>query len=97
VAESKVFDFDFVGGLGKKIQAGADDNLPEAQQLAAEAQELMQGAGQGGGILVVIGFFFGSEYLEKSWESKQQEAGELNQGAQTAVQRLRAVEEEHSR
>jgi hypothetical protein len=97
VAESKVFDFDFVSELGKKIEAGADDHLPEAQQLAAEAQELMQGAGQAGGILVVIGFFFGSEYLEHSWESKREEAGELNRGAQTAVERLQATEEEHSR
>ncbi|GAB3399858.1 hypothetical protein [Flindersiella endophytica] len=89
----RVIDRDFIEKLGKDIQKEADGTLPQAKSMAVEAQEQMKQAGQGGGFPVVMAFFFGSEYAEQAWDTKQEEAGELNSALQRIAQKWQEIED----
>lgn len=78
----KVVDWNFVSALGKRIERSAAAKMPQANRLAAEAQTAMMGAGSGGGMFVVASFFFGSEYVEQSYQIKQEVSVEINAAAQ---------------
>ncbi len=79
---TKRVDWEFVSELGKRIERSAQAHMPRAKQLAAEAQNDMMGAGSGGGMFVVAAFFFGAEYVERSFEIKQEVSVEINEAAQ---------------
>lgn len=93
----KVFDYEFVSRLGRNIETAASDALPDAKNRASEGIDTMMGAGQAGGILVAVGFFLASEYLENTWETKQEQAAEMNQVAQRFVRNWQETERAHSR
>jgi hypothetical protein len=88
----KVVDWDYVSDLGKRIERSANDTMPKASRLAAEAQEAMMSAGQGGGMFVVASFFFGSEYVEQSFKIKQEVSAEVNAAAQKTSRNWEATE-----
>lgn len=60
----KIIDVEFIRELGKKIATAGDAHLPTATTQAQSAQTAMFTAGQAGGLLVVLGFFFAAEYVE---------------------------------
>lgn len=97
MAERKVFDADFVEELGKRIDGAVNDALPEMASLTNEAQSLVAGAGQAGGLTVVIGFMLASEYVEQASASKVEEAEELRLALRKAADNMRRTEEMHSR
>ncbi|MGH3491171.1 MAG: hypothetical protein ACRDP8_25045 [Actinopolymorphaceae bacterium] len=90
---SNAVDWQFVSDLGKRVQRSADGALPQASRQCADAQSTMMDAGQGGGLLVVMSFFFASAFLEDSLERKQKVAGQLNEGAQACSRNWEAIEE----
>ncbi|WP_157181538.1 hypothetical protein [Actinopolymorpha alba] len=92
----KVVDWEYVSELGKRIERSANETMPQASRLAAEAQEAMMGAGQGGGMFVVASFFFGSEYVEQSFQIKQEISAELNDAAQATSRNWEATEERNT-
>jgi hypothetical protein len=97
MAEQKVFDADLVENLGKRIDGAVNDAIPEMASLTNEGQSLMTGAGQAGGILVVIGFLVASEYVEQACATKLEEAEEFRLALRKAADNMRHTEELHSR
>lgn len=67
--------------------------MPRARDLAAQAADMMTYAGQGGGLLVVLSFFFAAEYTEQAWETKRETAATLGQAARTIARNWEAVED----
>jgi hypothetical protein len=90
---TRVIDRAFIERLGRNIEQSANDHLPQASRDAAQASDLMTTAGQGGGLLVVLAFFFAAEYVEEAWRTKTGTAQTLNEAAQRIATRWRAVEE----
>ena len=90
---TRTIDAEFIAQLGKDIQAAADQHLPEARRLAADAQTAMIGAGQAGGLLAVVGFLVASEYAEYAWETKEQTASDLCTGLSRIAQNWCDVEQ----
>jgi hypothetical protein len=88
----RAIDWTYVSELGKRIERSANATMPRASRLAAEAQEAMMGAGQGGGMFVVASFFFGSEYVEQSFKIKQEVSAEINEAAQKTSRNWEATE-----
>ncbi|WP_020577946.1 hypothetical protein [Actinopolymorpha alba] len=96
MGDSRVIDQEFIEGLGRKIDNAATDSLPSARNLAREAQDLMTEAGQAGGLLVVLAYFFASEYVEQAWETKRETATELSDAAQVIARNWRDIEERNT-
>ncbi|MET9022378.1 hypothetical protein ABZV93_20590 [Actinopolymorpha sp. NPDC004070] len=96
MGEPKVIDRAYIRGLGRDIDRTAGDAVPSAKRLAGEAQDLMMGAGQGGGLLVVLAFFFASEYAEQAWDTKLTDAGKLDQAAQKIAEHWHTTEERNT-
>ncbi|MEQ4207814.1 hypothetical protein ABN028_18470 [Actinopolymorpha sp. B17G11] len=88
----RAVDWDYVSQLGKRIERSANDTMPQASRLAADAQDAMMAAGQGGGMFVVASFFFGSEYVEQSFQIKQEISAEINDAAQKTSRNWEATE-----
>lgn len=82
MGEDKLADPEYIRDLGKRIERSGGQTMPSASGLAAEAQEIMMGAGQAGGILPALSFFFGAEYIEQSCKVKNDVAAEINDTAQ---------------
>jgi predicted aconitase len=97
VGESKVIDQEFVRSLGKGIQRSADESLPRASQLAKQAADSMQAAGQSGGIAVAAAFFFACEYTANAWARKQDDAETVNDAAQRIADNWQATEEHYGK
>jgi hypothetical protein len=97
VGETKLIDRDFVRNLGKGIQRSADESLPQASQLAGQAADSMQAAGQSGGIAVAAAFFFACEYTANAWARKQEDAESVNNAAQRIADNWQATEEHYGR
>ena len=93
VGDTRVIDREFIRDLGRNIDRAAEADLPSAKSSARDAQDAMMGAGQAGGLLAVMGFFFASEYCEHAWQTKLEEAGTLDEGAQRVAQNWQTVEE----
>lgn len=89
----KIIDAGFIRELGKKIASSADAHLPTATTQAQGAQTAMFTAGQAGGLLVVLGFFFAAEYVEHAWQTKQGTAEDLSSVAQTIATNWHDVEQ----
>jgi hypothetical protein len=89
----KIIDAEFIRTLGKKIATSGDAHLPSAKTDAQTAQTSMLTAGQAGGLLVVLGFFFAAEYVEHAWDTKHGTAEDLNTAAQTIATNWHDVEQ----
>jgi hypothetical protein len=89
----KIIDAEFIRALGKKIAASGDAHLPTATADAQSAQTSMLTAGQAGGLLVVLGFFFAAEYVEHAWDTKHGTANDLSTAAQTIATNWHDVEQ----
>lgn len=89
----KIIDAEFIGNLGKKIAAAGDAHLPTATTNAQSAQTSMYTAGQAGGLLVVLGFFFAAEYVEHAWETKHGTSEDLSSAAQIIATNWHDVEQ----
>jgi hypothetical protein len=89
---TKKVNWAYVSDLGKRIERSAEAHMPRAKQLAADAQNDMMSAGSGGGMFVVASFFFGAEYVERSYEIKQEVSVEINNAAQKTSKIWEAAE-----
>lgn len=89
----KIIDAEFIRQLGKKIATSGDAHLPTATTQAQAAQTAMFTAGQAGGLLVVLGFFFAAEYTEHAWETKHTTATDLSAAAQRIATNWHDVEQ----
>lgn len=89
----KIIDAEFIRNLGKKIATAGDTHLPTAVTDAQSAQASMATAGQAGGLLVVLGFFFAAEYVEHAWDTKHGTADDLNSAAQIIATNWHDVEQ----
>lgn len=78
----KIIDVEFIRELGKKIATAGDAHLPTATTQAQSAQTAMFTAGQAGGLLVVLGFFFAARIRRTRWGTKHGTAEDLSTAAQ---------------
>lgn len=90
---TKTIDAQFIRDLGKNIATAADESIPDAKNLASQAQSEMLTAGQAGGLVACIGFLLAAEYAEHAWETKQQTADDFKTGLDKVAQNWEDVEQ----